>query len=54
VFRTILSENMDYFLNQLIFVMVKYGVFFEVWTDFLNIKMSFGLQTFITKSPAHN
>jgi hypothetical protein len=35
-----LSVNSDYFLNtinQLIFVMVKCGVLFEVRTEFLNI-----------------
>jgi hypothetical protein len=36
----ILNVNRDYFLNsinQLIFVMVKCGVLFEVRTEFLNI-----------------
>jgi hypothetical protein len=36
----ILGVNSDYFLNsvnQLIFAMVKYGVFFAVRTEFLNI-----------------
>jgi hypothetical protein len=35
-----LTVNSYYFLNsiyQLIFVMVKCVVFFEVWTEFLNI-----------------
>jgi hypothetical protein len=39
VFRMILRVNIDYFLNninQLIFVMVKCGVLFEVRTEFLN------------------
>jgi hypothetical protein len=44
----ILSINSDYFqnsVNQLIFVMVKCSVFFEVGTEFLNImETSFGLQ----------
>jgi hypothetical protein len=32
-------------VNQLIFAMVKYGVFFEVWAQFLNnIQMSFSLK----------
>jgi hypothetical protein len=35
----VLTVNSDYYLNsinQLIFVMVKCGVFFEVRTEFLN------------------
>jgi hypothetical protein len=39
-FYMILSVKRDYFLNnvnQLIFVMVKCGVLFEVRTEFLNI-----------------
>jgi hypothetical protein len=39
-FHMILTANSDYFLesvNQLIFVMVKCGVFFAVRTEFLNI-----------------
>jgi hypothetical protein len=39
-FRTILSVNSDFSLNsvnQLIFVMVKCGVFFAVRTELLNI-----------------
>jgi hypothetical protein len=36
---------MDYFLNHLIFVIVKCCVIFEVWTEFLNIiYMSFGFK----------
>jgi hypothetical protein len=38
-FCTILTVNSDHFLkneNQLL-VKVKCGVFFEVWTEFLNI-----------------
>jgi hypothetical protein len=32
-------------INQLIFMMVMYCVFFEVWTEFLNnICMSFGFK----------
>jgi hypothetical protein len=32
-------------INQLIFVMVKCGVFLEVWTEFLNfIQMSFSFK----------
>jgi hypothetical protein len=37
----VLTVNSDYFLNQLIFVMVKCGVLFEVRTEFLN---SFGFR----------
>jgi hypothetical protein len=33
----ILRVNSDYFPNQLIFVMEKCCVSFEVWTEFLNI-----------------
>jgi hypothetical protein len=39
-FRMVLTVNSDYFfnsINQLIFVMVKYGVLFEVWTEFFKI-----------------
>jgi hypothetical protein len=38
-FRMILRTNGYYFLKrikQLIFVMVKCGVFYEVWTEFVN------------------
>jgi hypothetical protein len=38
-FGTILAVNRYYTINsvnQLIFVMVKCGVLFEVWTDFLS------------------
>jgi hypothetical protein len=35
-FCTILTVNSGYFLNQLIFVMVKCGVLFDVRTEFLN------------------
>jgi hypothetical protein len=32
----VLSVNSDYFIKQLIVVMVEYSVLFEVWTGFLN------------------
>jgi hypothetical protein len=31
-------------VNQLIFIMVKCGVLFEVWTEFLNIYIKFGFR----------
>jgi hypothetical protein len=40
-FLMFLTVNSDYLnvINQLIFVMVKYGVLFEVRTEFLNTKL---------------
>jgi hypothetical protein len=51
-FRMILRINSDYLslnsINQLIFVMVKYSVFFAVRTEFLNIiQTSFGFKGLI-------
>jgi hypothetical protein len=49
-FCMIVSVNRDYFLhiNKFIFEMKKYCVFFEVWTEFLNIVwMSFSFRGLI-------